>query len=1448
MASHCLNMKAAFGFNKDLMGGVHSLFDETREAILFPSSHTLVYHDCRNGSQRFLQGHSNMISAVCVSNDKRWIVSADFGGKDTMIIVWESKTLLPVRTIVDQVPGGVIRMDLSDDGALLAVLSGATPNATKVMTQSLFLFEWSNPDERPVVSVEIPPQLGFQRDVRFNPCDYREIVTNSAYRTVFWLWEERIVEKDLINVLNYHSPDIHVGEFKALPSVFTVSCFLPGTTAALTGTVAGEVILYDINGRAFSDGLSGAASGRRVPIKLLTLHASSGNVQAITANDEIMEKDETVIAESYTASGEFGTTPFLVPGQPFFQALVSNNKMNQRAAFYKYLTAAQQAAGQMTTSPTAAFAQAITFICARSDGFIITGGLDGCVRMFDFRLRLLSWYENLACGPITSVSIAMPQYSSNKDGFQGGDADISISAVALLPGATPREYASKSEALHAKFGSVVLRDFIVGTSRGSIVLVPAALFEFVEPSKRRGTLLYQGIPHATSCVYTPRDTRDLPIRLNYNLKTQASLPLSWVATMRGDMLLFDFTSNKILRSISLAGHIAATESGTKRLSGTLAQRHAEGYEQACYLVPEHPLAPLKTQSYAHITALSLFCPADASRPVLLAGTSVGSCLLMDPFTLQVLSTFRHLSRTKTIPLSCPFLKRKSISIPAQITHVRFSKEGDIIAVLDETSFLTLLTKSISDEPAKDLTTGRITTANDATEKAFNYSAYSDIFLTSLVTPLQAPPVFITDAEDAKQSEQNRENETRTASGVRLQPAALLARASQKKRADASTTGQWTSLGRLVITNNAILRAVIYCDFLPTKLIENGRDPLVLLSKDRFFTIIDVDKTLVSHDLIVVHCRFRAEQSATPTAVCFLPRPPYYVSTLTEEERNVEVDKLNSEQNVLSRSLKEALFSLQSEDSGALCAKYRPDLQPVEQRNLLLVANSHYKFRLREIEALPGALELSNRTVFPASLLTTAPQLCAYFTGGYTPQGQLPNAAILQGPQYCVNPSLAGPYPLRRTILAPTYGLPINILRHISAYMSDSRHDLSSCTPILQTTSTEERYRYRTRYETLNSAGAIRHIAQYIAFATPRKVIGLMRTPLDGASHRYMGLIGHAGEILSLDICFCFSPGLDAGNTFLVSSGSADFTLFLWGVDYPTFDLMIDSTVTVSSTGQQAGPITGPTATDFASFDPFTAQLEGGPTGQFYAEIQDYFSYAQINDSEEKGITPKEDARAPVSMLDEILRALGVFISNSAMVDAKGEIIEEAIRASRLRFFLSRLRAALKEGKPPILVEATAFGYNPLEDSNQETRVMSEMSLYEQSESSLWELVGADDVTLSLQEFVRILVNHRPVLPYKMEDIVRAFTVFGADEAVGVLDKATLINALVNNGENFSGGELMDALSILAGGSSSSDTLMGAGGLLPDQVSVVDFANTILGFETDQQSEGRLIEQEVEETE
>lgn len=38
--------------------------------------------------------------------------------------------------------------------------------------------------------------------------------------------------------------------------------------------------------------------------------------------------------------------------------------------------------------------------------FVVTGGADGLVRMFDAGMRLCAWFEDLAAGPIVCVSFA----------------------------------------------------------------------------------------------------------------------------------------------------------------------------------------------------------------------------------------------------------------------------------------------------------------------------------------------------------------------------------------------------------------------------------------------------------------------------------------------------------------------------------------------------------------------------------------------------------------------------------------------------------------------------------------------------------------------------------------------------------------------------------------------------------------------------------------------------------------------------------------------------------------------------------------------------------------------------------------------------------------------------------------------------------------------------------
>ena len=57
-----------------------------------------MIHDTQNDRQFLLQGHTNPITAVAVSTDKRWIATAD-SGVESMLIIWDADTAAPVKII-----------------------------------------------------------------------------------------------------------------------------------------------------------------------------------------------------------------------------------------------------------------------------------------------------------------------------------------------------------------------------------------------------------------------------------------------------------------------------------------------------------------------------------------------------------------------------------------------------------------------------------------------------------------------------------------------------------------------------------------------------------------------------------------------------------------------------------------------------------------------------------------------------------------------------------------------------------------------------------------------------------------------------------------------------------------------------------------------------------------------------------------------------------------------------------------------------------------------------------------------------------------------------------------------------------------------------------------------------------------------------------------------------
>lgn len=120
--TNALNLRWSFGFNSTLAQTVHSLVTPSRQALFYVSAHTGIIYDIDKENQLLLQGHCNPITAVCVSKDKRWIATADYGS-DAMIIVWDSHKAIPVKIIQQKEHGGVAAMDMSADAMFLVTLS-----------------------------------------------------------------------------------------------------------------------------------------------------------------------------------------------------------------------------------------------------------------------------------------------------------------------------------------------------------------------------------------------------------------------------------------------------------------------------------------------------------------------------------------------------------------------------------------------------------------------------------------------------------------------------------------------------------------------------------------------------------------------------------------------------------------------------------------------------------------------------------------------------------------------------------------------------------------------------------------------------------------------------------------------------------------------------------------------------------------------------------------------------------------------------------------------------------------------------------------------------------------------------------------------------------------------------------------------------------------------------
>ena len=233
MGAQTMNLEWVYGFSKDVIGGVLNLTDEHRKAYFYCAGNTGVVLDVATNEQILLQGHRNIITAAAVSMDKKFLVTVDYG-ENSMVIVWDSVTGLPIKTISTEEYGGAVAVDISSDASFIATLGGDDPPPQKIC-----IWEWTTDREDPMFEAEMPQLISgdIQTCIKFNPDDETLLVTNGDARVVFWCWEE--------GSLKHFAPPISSKDFRQQIGNFTQTVFLPQSEFAVSATDRGDLLMWD---------------------------------------------------------------------------------------------------------------------------------------------------------------------------------------------------------------------------------------------------------------------------------------------------------------------------------------------------------------------------------------------------------------------------------------------------------------------------------------------------------------------------------------------------------------------------------------------------------------------------------------------------------------------------------------------------------------------------------------------------------------------------------------------------------------------------------------------------------------------------------------------------------------------------------------------------------------------------------------------------------------------------------------------------------------------------------------------------------------------------------------------------------------------------------------------------------------------------------------------------
>ncbi|XP_073442098.1 cilia- and flagella-associated protein 251 [Dendrobates tinctorius] len=269
-----LNLAWCFGMNSKIP--IYNLHDEEHQVAVYVCAHTAVIHDFTLNLQRHLQGHCSCISCLCVSEDRRWIVTGD-QGPESLIIVWDSFSGIPVHTIFQSHPHqGVFAIAMSQNAKYLATVGGGT-------VQKVCIWAWTTGSETPICTTELTAQFGLQKYILFNPEDETQLITNSDTQVIFYSWDNCNLE--------YVAPPLNDKTFNKAVGAFSQSVFDFRKVRSLTATSAGKLVVWETTNPPLIRTKSPIKPHNKKALKLM--HLQKDAITVLTTHDRYFVTGDT---------------------------------------------------------------------------------------------------------------------------------------------------------------------------------------------------------------------------------------------------------------------------------------------------------------------------------------------------------------------------------------------------------------------------------------------------------------------------------------------------------------------------------------------------------------------------------------------------------------------------------------------------------------------------------------------------------------------------------------------------------------------------------------------------------------------------------------------------------------------------------------------------------------------------------------------------------------------------------------------------------------------------------------------------------------------------------------------------------------------------------------------------------------------------------------------------